>query len=204
MHTCLLGPALSILCTVVPATAMAADIYSYVDAGGVAHFSDVPDSPRYQVVLSDPRHAATRTEKRSLANSRNAYANTIRREAARNGLDPLLLDAVIHVESGHNPRAVSPRGAVGLMQLMPATAIRYGVSDPLQADPNIRAGARYLRDLMVLFDNDARLALAAYNAGEGAVLRHNRQIPPYAETQRYVPKVLQHYAELQQASLSAR
>lgn len=168
---------------------MASDIYRYVDADGIEHFTDVPDSPRYRLMLpgagipSRPKEPA-------------AYAEAIRRHAAAMKLDPLLLDAVIQVESGHNPNALSARGAAGLMQLMPATARRYGVSDPFQPDANIRGGAQYLRDLTRMFDGDLRLTLAAYNAGEGAVLRHGQRVPPYAETRRYVSEVLRSYAEL--------
>jgi soluble lytic murein transglycosylase-like protein len=109
------------------------------------------------------------------------------------GLESALLHAVISVESRYNPKAVSPAGAAGLMQLMPHTAKRYGVTDALDPRQNLNGGARYLRDLLRLFNNDTSLALAAYNAGENAVKRHGNRIPPYRETQRYVPKVLAFY-----------
>jgi hypothetical protein len=89
-----------------------------------------------------------------------------------------------------DPRARSPKGAMGLTQLMPATAERYGVKNAYDAKQNLHGGARYLADLLVMFDNDVHLALAAFNAGEGAVMKYGRKIPPYAETQRYVPQVL--------------
>jgi soluble lytic murein transglycosylase-like protein len=111
-------------------------------------------------------------------------------------VEPNLLRAVIVVESGFNSRAVSKRGAVGLMQLMPATASRFGVSnryDPLQ---NISGGAAYLKFLMDRFGHDMRLALAAYNAGEEAVDRNGGQIPPFSETMAYVPRVLKIYRML--------
>jgi soluble lytic murein transglycosylase-like protein len=110
---------------------------------------------------------------------------------------PLVL-AVIDVESGFQPRAISPAGAMGLMQLMPATARRYGVNDPWDPAANLEGGIRYLRFLLDLFDGDLRLALAGYNAGEGAVIRHGRRIPPFAETQNYVPAVLARYRHWQQ------
>lgn len=112
--------------------------------------------------------------------------------ASDNRLDPALLLAVIHAESGFNPAALSPKGAVGLMQLMPATAGRYGEPDPRDPARNVRAGAAHLRYLIARY-GDLALALAAYNAGEGAVERHGLQIPPYAETQQYVPRVMALY-----------
>jgi soluble lytic murein transglycosylase-like protein len=104
-----------------------------------------------------------------------------------------LLHAVISVESGYNARAVSKRGAAGLMQLMPETARRFGVADVFDPADNVRAGAQYLIALLKLFDNDLRLALAAYNAGEGAVIKYGRRIPPYRETAAYVPRVVGFY-----------
>jgi soluble lytic murein transglycosylase-like protein len=124
------------------------------------------------------------------------YGAVVAQLAARYGIEAALLHAVIAVESGYNARAVSPRGAAGLMQLMPQTARRYGVADVFDPVDNVRAGARYLADLLKLFDNDLTLALAAYNAGEGAVLKHGRRIPPYRETTAYVPRVLEFYHRL--------
>ena len=119
-------------------------------------------------------------------------------EAARNAaLDPALVHAVIAVESGYNPAARSVKGAIGLMQVLPETAARYGVADPaISPKENLRAGTRYLSYLMTLFDNRIELVLAAYNAGEYAVLRHGHRIPPYRETQNYVPAVLAKYHRL--------
>jgi soluble lytic murein transglycosylase-like protein len=107
-----------------------------------------------------------------------------------------LVRAVIVVESGFNPRAVSKKGAVGLMQLQPATARRYGVKDIYDPDQNIRAGAHYLSDLLTRFNSNLELALAAYNAGEEAVERYGRHVPPYAETRSYVPNVMRVYQKL--------
>ena len=114
-------------------------------------------------------------------------------------LEPELLHAVIGVESGYLPRAMSPRGAMGLMQLMPATVQAYGVTDALDPQQNVLAGARYLRSLLDLFGQDTTLALAAYNAGPTAVWRHHSQVPPFAETIAYVPKVLARYAALRES-----
>jgi soluble lytic murein transglycosylase-like protein len=104
------------------------------------------------------------------------------------GLDPVLLQSVMAVESGYNPRAVSPKLAVGLMQLMPATAAQLGVKDSFDARENVRAGATYLRSLLQMFNGDLTLALAAYNAGEAAVLSHGG-VPPYRETLDYIATV---------------
>jgi soluble lytic murein transglycosylase-like protein len=110
--------------------------------------------------------------------------------AAQVQIAPELLHAVIAAESRYNTRALSPRGAMGLMQLMPATALRFGARDPYVARQNVLAGASYLKWLMALFQNDLELVLAAYNAGEQAVLKAGSRIPPYPETQSYVPRVL--------------
>ena len=122
-------------------------------------------------------------------------------EAARaHGLDPLLLHAIAHVESRHDPQAVSPAGARGLMQVMPATAQRFGVANPERtlhdADTNLRASAALLRTLQKRYGNDLRLVLAAYNAGEGAVSKHGNDVPPYPETQAYVRDVSAIYRRL--------
>lgn len=121
------------------------------------------------------------------------FANLIDRAAFVHGLDPWLLHAVIRAESAYNPGARSSKGAMGLMQLMPDTAARYGVRDPWNPEENVHAGARYLKDLMGMFGADIRLAVAAYNAGEGNVQKYGNQIPPFEETRDYVSKVLGFY-----------
>jgi soluble lytic murein transglycosylase-like protein len=110
--------------------------------------------------------------------------------AAKVGISADLLHAVIATESRYNSRALSPRGAIGLMQLLPATAKRFGAQDPYAPQENVLAGAQYLKWLMVMFQDDLELVLAAYNAGEQAVLKAGGRIPPYAETRAYVPRVL--------------
>lgn len=120
----------------------------------------------------------------------------IQEAAEKEGLDPLLIHAVISVESGYNPFAISGDGAQGLMQLLPRTARRFGVRNTFDPRENLRAGVRYLRQLLEKF-GDLKLALAAYNAGEGAVARHGR-VPPFAETQDYVERIVRRYRELQQ------
>ena len=129
-------------------------------------------------------------------------------DAARaHGLDPLLLHAIAHVESRHNPQAVSPAGARGLMQVMPATAQRFGVADPERtlhdAGTNLRASAALLRTLHKRYGGDLRLVLAAYNAGEGAVAKHGNDVPPYPETQAYVRDVQAIHRRLKSAFIVA-
>jgi len=121
------------------------------------------------------------------------YAPAIHKAAARHGLDPALVAAVVAAESNFNRKARSSAKAQGLMQLIPATAKRFGVADPWNAQQNLHGGTKYLRWLLDTFDGDLRLALAGYNAGEKAVIKYGHKIPPYPETQAYVPKVLAFY-----------
>jgi soluble lytic murein transglycosylase-like protein len=206
-----------------------ADIYAFVDKNGVRHLSNVPNDPRYKLVMRTPayrkpsaqassfaptnlyapglygqrsytpRNYSPRAERRlSRVNegNRQRFAPDINRVAAQHRLEPALLHAVISAESSYNPWAVSPKGAMGLMQLMPGTAARFGVGNPYDPVANMQGGARYLRWLLDYF-NDTRLAVAAYNAGEGAVQKYGNQIPPYRETQNYVVKVLGYYQQYQ-------
>lgn len=125
------------------------------------------------------------------------YAAMVAAAAARNDLPEALLHALIHAESRYDPWALSPKGAAGLMQLMPDTAREMGVENVWDPAANILGGARYLKQLLRLFDNDLSLALAAYNAGPGAVISRGSAIPPFAETRGYVPRVLERYRRLQ-------
>lgn len=127
--------------------------------------------------------------------SKNEYTPYIQAAATRYRLPEALLHAVIKVESNYNPSAVSPKGATGLMQLMPETGKRYGVTELTDPQSNIDGGAKYLRFLLDLFNQDLSLALAGYNAGENAVKRYNNSIPPYTETQDYVRKVTELYQQ---------
>lgn len=172
-----------------------ADIYSFVDSSGVAHFSNVPVDSRYRLLLSTPPDEPVAQPGKWLAKSAD-YDPLIERAARAAAVRPELVRAVIVVESAFNPRAVSKRGALGLMQLRPSTARRYGVSNAFDPEQNITAGAHYLRDLLARFGNDLELTLAAYNAGEDAVERYGRSIPPFAETLRYVPTVMRVYRRL--------
>lgn len=188
-----------------------ADIYGYVDSQGEMHLTNNPTADHYEVwSQSQPAsvapaaadQAAAPSAPDSLANMRARYHPLVQEVAKANELEPALLHAVISVESGYNPRAKSRKGASGLMQLMPGTARRYGVADIFDPAQNVAAGARYLRDLLRMFNNDKNLALAAYNAGENAVVRHGK-IPPYQETVAYVPKVLAFYRRLGNAKLDS-
>jgi soluble lytic murein transglycosylase-like protein len=173
-------------------------IYTYLDAQGQRHYTDVPDNNRYRLLVLSP-HDRTASGDRydfQLLAKATQYDSIIEQAAVSAALEPNLLRAVIVVESGFKSRAVSKRGAVGLMQLMPATASRYGVSNPYDARQNVHAGARYLKFLIDHFGHDVRLALAAYNAGEDAVERNGGQIPPFSETMAYVPRVLKIYQML--------
>jgi soluble lytic murein transglycosylase-like protein len=118
----------------------------------------------------------------------------------RNGVDPVLLYSIMHRESSFKRNALSPKGARGLMQLMPGTAARFGVRNIFDPQQNIEGGARYMRVLLDMFDGDVRLALAGYNAGEGAVLKYGRRVPPYAETQEYVRRISERYALMRDPS----
>jgi soluble lytic murein transglycosylase-like protein len=184
---------------VLPTTARA-DIYRYVDEAGTVHFTNIPNDARFKLYMTTQKAPDAVT---NVLTSRgvHAYPTEARRKfhahilaAARvYQLEPALLHAVISAESGYNPLARSAKGARGLMQLMPDTARRYGVDNPLDPRQNIYGGAAYLRDLLTLFGNDMNLALAAYNAGEGSVMEYGNRIPPYRETTQYVPKVLLYY-----------
>lgn len=126
------------------------------------------------------------------------FSAQIEAAAEAGGIEPELLHAVVHAESAYNPRAVSPKGALGLAQLMPSTARQYGVHDALKPADNLRASARHLRDLMDHF-GDIQLVLSAYNAGAGAVKKYGG-VPPYAETRAYVPKVAHRYEALKKSA----
>jgi soluble lytic murein transglycosylase-like protein len=215
-----------------------ADVWGYVDAQGIAHFSAARLDERYELffrggdgfnagsagnsgkaVGSGPSLAsgAAAAPARLLAYFEvspnfKAVKHLLREASARHGMDYELLQALIATESGFDARAVSPKGAVGLMQLIPPTAERYGVrADKNSAiqqkltDPatNIRAGAKYLSDLIRLFPGQLELALAAYNAGEGAVQRAGNRVPNYPETRNYVKTVMQLYSHLKPPGMRA-
>lgn len=168
-----------------PAPAIGAAVYTYVDAAGTAHFTDAPTKPYF-------RRLPAFGLPRGVNLVRGEYADLINQIALEEQVDPELVRAIIKAESNFDPRAVSRKGAQGLMQLTPGTAGRYAVSDIFDPEANIRGGVRHLRFLHDLFPGSLTLALAAYNAGENAVLRYNG-MPPYPETRQYVDRVLGFY-----------
>jgi len=221
------------LLTTLSAQPARADIWGYVDANGSGHFSSLQLDKRYalifrggtaeadqgKAVAASPLSAArsrgglkSRTLQLTyfeVSPSYKAVRHLIREASVTHGIDYELLQAMIATESGFNPQAVSPKGAIGLMQLIPPTAARYGVKDDKYSlaeekltDPeiNIRAGSRYLNYLIKLFPGQIELAIAAYNAGEGAVKRAGNKIPDYPETQNYVKTVMQLYQRLKPQS----
>ncbi len=216
----------SIACLIALALAFAgsvrADLWGYLDDQGAAHFATEKLDERYQLFFKGEtnRDAAARARSEAAAPGEDLsrsriyqyvtkhpnvakYTPLIERNAKSNGVDPALVKAVIAVESAFEPGAISPKGALGLMQLTADTAARYGVvadrsrsAEQKLLDPsiNLSVGTRHLRDLLALFANDIGLALAAYNAGEQAVHRYKQTIPPFPETQEYVKLVRQFYA----------
>ncbi|MEO8486098.1 MAG: lytic transglycosylase domain-containing protein [Betaproteobacteria bacterium] len=201
-----------------------ADLWAYIDETGKTHFANEPVDARYKLFFRgksslDPIPEPPKPPELSPLDAVREHAvwkrleghpnvakfqPLVTRSARDNGLDPALVQAVISIESAYEPSAVSEKGAVGLMQVMPATGERYGVigdakrsvSDKLKEPSiNLRVGTRYLKDLLARFDDDLTLALAAYNAGEGVVDRYNG-VPPYAETRDYVRLVSQFHAAL--------
>jgi soluble lytic murein transglycosylase-like protein len=176
-----------------------ADVYSFTDAGGTAHFSNVPIDSRYQLLVTTAPDGVAATTKEHPIDwlARSAQFDGLITGAAKAAtVQAALVRAVIVVESGFNPRAVSKKGAIGLMQLLPATAKRYGVKNIYDPEQTVRAGAHYLSDLLARFDSNLELALAAYNAGEEAVERYGRHVPPFRETMSYVPNVMRVYQRL--------
>lgn len=194
----------SILCALVLlvwAGAGYADVYKYRDTRGMIHLTDAPMGRGY-VLLK--RFSLPGTRQRG-SNSGNALAEMHRRRsrystliddvARQTRVRAALLHAVVRAESAYRADAESRKGALGLMQLMPDTAARFGVTDRLDPHQNLLGGATYLGVLLDQFEHDLKLALAGYNAGENAVVGYGNQIPPYPETQAYVRKVLAFYDE---------
>jgi soluble lytic murein transglycosylase-like protein len=189
---------LALCCSPAPASA----IYRSVAPDGTVRFASEALDASYRLYLEDEEPAVAGGGASPLPDSRrrarprdtrSAWSALIRQLADRHGVDPALVEAVVAVESGFNPAAVSRKGAVGLMQVLPATAARYGIDTArARRDParNIEAGILHLKHLLTLHHGSLALALAAYNAGEGAVARHGGRIPPYRETMLYVPAVL--------------
>lgn len=164
-------------------------LYKHIDKNGHVRYTDRPAHDGYvELKLTLKGWKSPETYSNYKANMAK-YKPLVENVSKKHGLPNWLIAAVIHAESLYNPHAVSRAGAVGLMQLMPGTAARYGVYDRKNPEQNVEAGVRYLNDLLAMFDNNLDLALAAYNAGENAVRKYGNRIPPYKETRNYVQKV---------------
>ena len=178
-----------LLVTSVPSVLAETQVYEYVNPSGVIQLTNVPSDPNFETVQLAGRRLASGLE----------LERAVAREAKQHHLQPALLFAVMKAESSFNPVVVSKAGAVGLMQLVPETAMRHGVRNLYDTDENVAGGARHLRYLLDRFHGNTRLALAAYNAGERKVDRYGK-IPPYKETRHYVQKVLGYYRDYRKAA----
>jgi soluble lytic murein transglycosylase-like protein len=188
----LIGLAGVLLVTSAPSVLAETQVYEYVNPSGVIQLTNVPSDSKFEAVQSAGRRLVSGLE----------LERAVAREAKQHRLQPALLFAVMKAESSFNPVVVSKAGAVGLMQLVPETAMRHGVRNLYDTDENVAGGARHLRYLLDRFHGNTRLALAAYNAGERKVDRYGK-IPPYKETRHYVQKVLSYYRDYRkEASLA--
>jgi len=178
------------ICSFLFALDSSAGIYRYVDENGVIHFTNCPRDPKFKLYIRESNEDVGNVG--SYSRDSNQYDQLISEFSKKYQVDFALIKAIIRAESGFNPGAISGKGAKGLMQLMPETASRLSVSNIFNPRENIEGGVRYFKYLLSLFDNDVRLSLAAYNAGENLV-GELRSIPPYRETVDYVRKVLSYY-----------
>jgi len=169
-----------------------AGIYRYEDENGVIHFTNCPRDPKFKLYLRESKDDVGEGLRSLSAIDSEDYDELISEFSKKYQVDFALVKAIIRAESGFNPRAISRKGAKGLMQLMPETALRMNVSNIFNPRENIEGGVRYFKYLLSLFNDDLRLSLAAYNAGENLV-SELRTIPPYRETVDYVRKVLNYY-----------
>ncbi len=191
-------------CLLCLSTAASAGIYRYVDEKGVVHFTNCPQDPKFKLYLRESKEdvgVEVRTLSFPHTKAPNHYDSLISEFCQKYQVDFALIKAMIQAESGFNPMAVSRKGAKGLMQLMPETALRMKVSNVFNPKENIEGGVRHFKYLLSLFNNDLKLSLAAYNAGENLV-SELRSIPPYRETIDYVRKVLNYYQSYKPKSLS--
>lgn len=173
-----------------------ADIYKRTDAQDRVYYTDAPiQGLKYKRIIPTKSKGYANTLK-NIAKNKKKYAPLIAKVALKYQVEEKLLHAVIQIESAYNVKAISSSGAVGLMQLMPATARRYGVSNRKNALQNIDGGTRYIKDLQKMFNSNLKLVLASYNAGEGAVKKYKNTIPPYPETRDYIRKVMNLYRHL--------
>jgi soluble lytic murein transglycosylase-like protein len=181
-----------VIAGVVSAAPASAQIYTWRDANGHLVLSNVrteSGAPAAAATYAVPRAETVRATRYVAADRGWQYENLISEHSLLNGVRSDLVRAVMQVESAFNPNAISPKGAMGLMQLMPATMRQYGVLNAFNPAENVRAGVAYLRDLLDRYSNNEELALAAYNAGPGAVDKHGQAVPPYRETRNYVAKI---------------
>jgi len=187
---------LGLVFLIVFSTQVGADVYKRVAADGRVYYTDAPiKGLKYKRIIRTKPKSYAGAYKR-LAKNKKKFSPIIAKAAKKYQVDAKLLHAVIQTESAYDEKAISSAGAVGLMQLMPATAKRYGVSNRKNATENIDGGTHYIKDLFKMFDSNLDLVLASYNAGEGAVKKYKNTIPPYPETQGYVRKVLGLYKKL--------
>ena len=180
------------LCLALLPSPASAQVYSWRDANGNLVLANTPKAPDAgQIVRPYPEATpqAVPAPSRTSSDRARMYDGIIIEHARANDIRPELIRAVVQVESAYNPYARSPKGAQGLMQLMPATALQLGVKNAYNPEENVRAGVIYLRQLLDRYDDDEELALAAYNAGPGAVDKYGRKVPPYAETKNYVRQI---------------
>ncbi|MDD2852158.1 MAG: transglycosylase SLT domain-containing protein [Desulfuromonadaceae bacterium] len=179
-----------------------ADIYRYEDEEGIVHFTDAPTDKRFKIFLRDLKKDKELRTKLKYAASVNpaVYEQLIKTCSDKYGVNPSLVKAVIHAESGYRPDAVSSKGACGLMQLMPATAKSLNVADRFNPKDNVEGGVKYLRFLLDTFRGDVPLAVAAYNAGLNKVAKYGG-IPPYNETKTYVNRVLSYMKSYQEGGI---
>ena len=185
-----------------------ADIFRSLDPSTPTKYTNVlPTEGRWELYLKEKpvaiRDEPAYDQRRFRVDGRSRFASQIEAAATANNVDAALIRAVISAESGYNPSAISRAGAVGLMQLMPETARRYNVTDRHDPGQNIYGGTEYLRDLLRMFNYDLHLVIAAYNAGEEAVMKYGNRIPPYRETLAYVPKVMKFYKRYSTGYVSA-
>ena len=185
---------LAALCFVLVPASATAQIYSWRDANGHLVVGNTPRAGSLgaeEIVRSYPvpKSDSIRTTSQAASDRVRMYDGLITEHARLNDVRPDLVRAVVQVESAYNPYARSPKGAAGLMQLMPATAFLFGVKNAFNPEENVRAGVRYLRQLLNRYENNEELALAAYNAGPNAVAKYGETVPPYAETRNYVAKI---------------
>jgi soluble lytic murein transglycosylase-like protein len=184
-----------LFCLLFLTTFSSAGIYRYVDENGVIHFTNCPRDPKFKLYIRESKEDVgndNHSSSFSYIKDSNQYDSLISELSKKYQVDFALIKAMIRAESGFNPFAVSRKGAKGLMQLMPETALRMNVSNSFNPRENIEGGVRYFKYLLSLFNDDLRLSLAAYNAGEN-VVGELRSIPPYRETVDYVKKVLSYY-----------